>query len=276
MNQIFASLLVITSMLFLSSTSFAQKSEEVLFTVGNKKVTLQEFTTKFNDVRSKTTVNPPTKKQFLEDLVRFEVGAQEAEKRKMDKDPIVQDRLRQELYKALLEKELGQKVQTLPVSEKEMVEWYKKNPEIRLSHILIELKPAATAEQRAEALKRSNEILDEVKKSKRTFEDLVKIYSDDPLSKSTGGDVGWQSRDTIMPNMYEAAVTGKVGEVKGLLETQFGFHVIKVTGRRSYENANKRHIRLAVFNDKRKQVFDSYFDKLKKTYTIKTNPSLIE
>jgi len=56
----------------------------------------------------------------------------------------------------------------------------------------------------------------------------------------------------------------------------FGFHIIKVTGRRSYENANKRQIRLAVFDEKRKQAFDAYFDKLKKSYTIKTNPSLIE
>ncbi len=277
MNRFFTSFFVLVSFPFLTSTGFAQKkSDEVIAVVGNKKITLQDFNAKYNDVRAKAPINTPTKKQFLEELVRYEVGAQEAEKRNLEKDPIVQERLRQELYKALLEKELGQKVQTAQVSEKEMVEWYKKHPEVRFSHILVELKPAATAEQRAEALKRANEILDEVKKSKRGFEELVKIYSDDPLSKSTGGDVGWQGPMTIMPNVYEAVVNSKVGEVKGLVETQFGFHVIKVTGRRSYENANKRQIRLAVFEEKRKQIFDSYFDKLKKNYPIKTNPTLIE
>lgn len=260
----------------LTTQALAQKSEEVLATVGSKKITLQEFNSKYNDVRSKAAINAPTKKQFLEDLIRFEIGAQEAEKRNLEKDPIVQDRLRQELYKALLEKELGQDVQKIQVSEKEMVAWYKNNPEIRFSHILIELKPGATAEQKAEAMKRGNEIMGEVKKSKRPFEELVKIYTDDPLSKTTGGDVGWQSRETIVPTMYEAALSGKVGEVKGLIETQFGFHIVKITGRRSYENANKRQIRFAVFNEKRKQAFDSYFDKLKKSYSIKTNSSLIE
>jgi len=256
--------------------SLAQKTETVLATVGNKKITLQEFNTKYSDVRSKAPINFPTKKQFLEDLVRYEIGAQEAEKRKLENDPDVKERLRQELYKALLEKEIGQKVQNIQVTEKEMQEWYKKNPEVRLSHILVELKPAATAEQRAEALKRANEIFDDVKKSKRPFEELVKIYTDDPISKGTNGDAGWQSRVTLVPNMYEAALNAKVGDIKGLIETQFGFHIIKVTGRRSYENANKRQVRLAVFDEKRKVYFDEYFDKLKKQYPIKTSPNLIE
>jgi len=205
MNRIFASFFTLIFSLIFSAPGFAQKKgDEVLATIGNKKITLQDFNTKYNDVRTKAPINTPTKKQFLEDLVRYEVGAQEAEKKNLEKDPIVQDRLRQELYKALLEKELGQKVQAIQVSEKEMVDWYKKNPEVRFSHILVELKPGANAEQRAEALKRANEILDEVKKSKRSFEELVKIYSDDPLSKAASGDAGWQAPMTIMPNVYDA------------------------------------------------------------------------
>jgi len=275
MKRFFVSL-ISTSLLFFGLSAQAQKVEEVLATVGAKKITLQDFNAKYSEVRAKAPINTPTKKELLEDLIRYEVGAQEAEKKNLEKDPTVQERLRQELYKAYLEKELGQKVQSIQVSDKEMQDWYKGNPEVRLSHILIELKPGATAEQRAEALKRANEILDEVKKSKRSFEDLVKIYTDDPLTKTMGGDAGWQSRVTIMQNMYEAALNGKVGEIKGLVETQFGFHIIKITGRRSFENANKRQIRLAVYDLKRKQAFDQLFDKLKKQYTIKTNTSLIE
>ena len=262
--------------LVFSSLSCAQKGEEVVATVGTKKITLTEFNNRYNDMRSKVTINLPSKRQFLEDLVRYEVGAQEAEKRGIEKDPVVQDRLRQELYKAFLEKELGQKIQAIQVSEKEMQEWYKKNPEIRLSHILIELKPEASVEQKAEALKRANEILSDVNKSKRPFEELVKLYSDDPISKATGGDAGWQSRITIVPAMYEAALKAKVGDIKGLIETPLGFHIIKITGRRSYENASKRAIRLAVFDEKRKQYFDEYFEKLKKQYPIKVSNGLIE
>ncbi|GIL17202.1 MAG: peptidylprolyl isomerase [Oligoflexia bacterium] len=256
--------------------AFAQAAkDETIAIVGSKKITLEEFNKKYLEVKNQA-VNPPTKAQFLEDLVRYELGVQEAEKKALEKDPMVQDRMKQELYRALLEKELGQKVQKISVSDKEMEDYYKKNPEIRTSHILIELKPGATAVQRAEAQKRAKEIFEEVKKSKRSFEELVKLYSDDPLSKQAGGDVGWQNRTTLVPAYYDAVVNAKTGEIKGLVETPYGIHIVKVTGVRAFENANKRQLRAAVFDEKRKQVFNEYFDKLKRGYTIKTNPKLIE
>lgn len=263
-------------LLLSTSLSFAQtKGSEVVAIIGSKKITVDDFNKKFNEIKSQT-LNPPTKAQFLEDMVRYEVGLQEAAKRNMQNDPVVIDRIQQETYKALLEKDLGPRVQKIQVSDAEMKAWYKNNPEIRTSHILIEFKPGASAEQVAEARKRASEIFEEVKKSKRPFEELVKLYSDDPLSKQAGGDVGWQSRVTLVPAYYDAALGGKVGEVKGLIETPFGFHIIKITGRRSFEDANKRQVRAAVVDEKRKQAFNDYFEKLKKGYSIKTNPSVLK
>ena len=267
--------LIISALLLISATSYAQKAADVVAQVGKKSITVEDFNKKYNEVKSQT-VNPPTKADFLEDLIRYEVGLQEAEKRGLQKDPIVLERLDQEMYKALLEKELGPRIQKIQVSDKEMQTWYAKNPELRTSHILIEYKAGATPAQIAEAKKRAGEIYDEVKKSKRPFEELVKLYSDDALSKQAGGDIGWQSRVTLVPSYYDAASDMKVGEVRGLIESQFGFHVIKLTGRRSFENANKRQLRAAVYDEKRKQIFNEYFDKLKKSYTIKENTSAIK
>ncbi|NUN06903.1 MAG: peptidylprolyl isomerase [Bdellovibrio sp.] len=267
--------LIISALLLISATSYAQKATDVVAQVGKKSITVEDFNKKYNEVKSQT-VNPPTKADFLEDLIRYEVGLQEAEKRGLQKDPIVLERLDQEMYKALLEKELGPRIQKIQVSDKEMQTWYAKNPELRTSHILIEYKAGATPAQVAEARKRANEIYDEVKKSKRPFEELVKLYSDDALSKQAGGDIGWQSRVTLVPNYYEAASNMKVGEVRGLIESQFGFHVIKLTGRRSFENANKRQLRAAVYDEKRRQIFNEYFEKLKKSYSIKENASAIK
>lgn len=266
--------LIISILMLISASAYAQKSE-VVAQVGKKTITLEEFNKKYNEVKSQT-MNPPSKELFLEDLIRYEVGLQEAEKRGFQKDPIVLDRFNQEMYKAMLEKDLSARIQKIQVSDKEMEAWYKNNPELRTSHILIEFKPGATPAQIAEAKKRATEIFDEVKKSKRPFEELVKLYSDDALSKQAGGDIGWQSRVTLVPGYYEAAASMKVGEIKGLVESQFGFHIIKLTGRRSFENANKRQIRAAVFDDKRKQIFNEYFDKLKKQYSIKENKSAIK
>lgn len=258
-----------------SGLAHAQQSKEAVAVVGTKTITLEEFNKKYSEVRSQTQ-NPPTKEAFLEDLIRYEVGLQEAEKRKLQNDPAVQELMHQQLYKALLEKDLGDKIQKISVSEKEMQAYYKSNPEIRTAHILIEVKAGATPEQRAAAKKRASEIYSEVKGSKRPFEELVKLYTDDPLSKQTGGDVGWQSRMTLVPSYYNAVVKMKVGEISGLIETPFGYHIVKVTGRRAYENANKRQIRAAVFDQKRKELFDQYFARLEKGVKIQQNKKLIE
>lgn len=261
--------------IFVSMSALAQ-DKEVLATVGSKKITVEEFNKKYNEVKSQAYYSIPDKKTFLEDLVRYELGLQEAEKRNLEKDPIVQDRFKQEMYKVLLEKELGQKVNAIKISEKEMQDYYKQNPEIRSSHILIQYKVDSTPAQIAEAKKRASEIFEEVKKSQRPFEELVKLYSDDPLSKQAGGDVGWQSRVTVVPNYYNVILNMKIGEIKGLIETQYGFHIIKVTGRRTYENADKKQVKAAVFDEKRKDLFNKYFDELKKKYAIKTNPKLLQ
>jgi parvulin-like peptidyl-prolyl isomerase len=178
--------------------AFAQSAKDAaVATIGTHKITVEEFNRRYADAKEKA-INLPTKGEYLEALVRQEVGLQEAAKRGVEKNPKVQDMVKQALYAGFLELELGQKVQTTPVSDKEMQEYYKHNPEIRVSYILTELKPGATKEQRAEARGRAEKIYEEVKSSKRPFEELVRLYTDDSLTKSTGGDAGWQSRCTFI------------------------------------------------------------------------------
>jgi parvulin-like peptidyl-prolyl isomerase len=247
---------------------------QVVATIGSRTISLKEFNEKFNIV--KNAPNAPTAEMFLEDLVRFEVGYLEAEKKNMQNDPQVKERIRQAMYQGYLENEIGKKVQAIKVNEAEMKKFYKSYPEIRMSHILIEFKPDANEQEKAVARKRAQEIYDEVRKSKRPFEELVKLYTDDPLSKTTGGDVGWQTRVTLMPNVYDAAMKLRVGEMTGLVPTRWGFHIIKLTGLHSYQQANKRQIRAAVFDEKRKEIFDGLFDRLKRNYKIEVNKSLIK
>lgn len=243
----------------------ANAADDVVAKVGNKNITVSEFNARYEDVL-KQAINPPSKEVFLEDLIRYEVGVQEAEKRNMQNDAAVKERIRQEMYKGLVEKELGDKIKAIKVNESEMKDYYTKNPEIKTSHILIEFKPDATEAQKKAAKDRATEIYNEVRKSKRPFEELVALYTDDVLSKRSGGDVGWQSSVTLVPNYYQAALKLKVNEMTGLIETQYGYHIIKLTGRRSYQDANKRQIRAAVFDAKRKNLFDAYFVQLKKKY----------
>lgn len=258
----------------LANSASAQQNA-VVAQINNQSITLEEFNKKYNEVRA-LTVNPPTREQFLEDLIRYEIGLQEARKKKLTEDPAVRERLNQELYKALLEKELSDRVNKITVSDKEVEDYYTKNPEVRASHILIEIKPGASADQRKEARSRAEKVWSEVQKSRRPFEELVRLYSEDSITKPAGGDIGFQGRITLGPGIYDTLLKMKVGEVRGLIETQYGYHIVKLTGRRAFNDANKRQIRAAVFDEKRRQIFDAYFAALKKSYTVKTNRKALE
>lgn len=248
---------------------------QVVAKVGSSEITLKDFKTKYDDVK-RQTVNPPTPEVFLDDLIRFEMGVQEAEKRNLSTDPQVRERLRQELYKALIDKEISAQVGGMKVTEAEMREYYKSNPEVRSSQILIEVRADATPEQRQSALKRAQEIYKEVKASKRPFEELVKLYSDDTLSKAAGGDIGYQNRITIPPTYYDALLALKNNEISEPVATPFGYHIIKQTGRRAFQDANRRQIRAATIDTKRKALFDAYFKKLGSRYSVTKDEKLIK
>ncbi len=249
----------------------AVQANEILATVGQSKITLKDFNEKYELVKSQSVVAPPPKPLFLEDLIRYEIGLQEAKKKQIIKNPKVQDRINQELYKSLIELEIGKQVEALrdKITEQEMKNWYRKNPAVRTSHILIQFKPDANPKEKAAAKARAQEIYNEVKVSKRPFADLVKLYSDDTLSKKNGGDIGYQTIITLHPNYYNAARRLKPNQISPLVETTFGFHIIQFIKNQPYNEANKSQIHSAVFNEKRKEIFDRYFAQLKKNYPIK-------
>lgn len=266
------SILLLTAGLILSGNL----SANTLATVGSTKITLKEFNSKYSKVL-KEAVHPPTKEAYLEDMIRLEIGLQEARKNKMQDDPVVKDRYRQLLYAAMIEKAIGKRVEKIKITEKDLKRYYKGSPELRTSHILIQIPQGATAAQKAEAKERADKILKEVKSSKKSFSELVALYSDDQSTKRNGGDIGWQSRLTIVPQYYDAAMKMKKGTTSSrLVSTKFGYHIIRLVDRNPYERANKRHLRQVVFDQKRNEIFNEYFASLKKRYDIKVNKSLLK
>lgn len=261
--------------LFFLFVFVSQASAQVVFSVGTTKVTVEEFKKRLKDY--KDTNNPPSPDQLLEDWIRFEMGVQEATKEKLEGDPAVRERFRQVMYNSLLERALGKKIEGIQITESDMKSYYKSNPEIRLSEIFIEYPAKATPEQKDIAKKRTNEIYEEVEKAtknKRPFEDLVKLYSDDLATKDNGGDIGFQSKVTLV--FYDSVIKHRVGDIVGPIDSHQGFYIVKVTGKNPYEEADKRQIRAAVFDEKRAKLFGEYFDKLKKQYHIQVNKDALK
>ena len=107
----------------------------------------------------------------------------------------------------------------------------KKNASIRASHILIShnesnAKPPNINRTKDEAKKLANKLFRQIIRNKSKFESLAEEFSDGP-SKSLGGDLGFFTQNQIEPEFFRFAENNRIGKI-GLVETSFGFHVIKI------------------------------------------------
>ena len=94
---------------------------------------------------------------------------------------------------------------------------------------------APKRKERLEARKKAEGLLAEVRKDPAKFAELAKANSQDPGSAAQGGDLGWFGRGALVKPFEDAAFRLKVNEISGLVESEFGFHIIQLTGTRKLE-----------------------------------------
>lgn len=135
----------------------------------------------------------------------------------------------------VLQEEVGPKVS---VTDKDVSDFYAANQAsfaegeaVRASHILIAVPKNATAEQKAAAKTKAEGLLKQIKGG-ADFAALAKANSDDPGSAARGGDLGFFEKGQMVPSFDQAAFALKPGQISGLVESPFGYHIIKVTDRR--------------------------------------------
>jgi len=109
---------------------------------------------------------------------------------------------------------------------------YSRPATVRASHILIKTEGMTTDEQKAEARKKADTVLVEAKKPDNDFAALTKEHSEGP-SAPRGGDLGFFPREGAMVEPFAAAAFAlAVGGISDIVETQFGYHIIKVTAKK--------------------------------------------
>jgi peptidyl-prolyl cis-trans isomerase D len=133
--------------------------------------------------------------------------------------------------------------QNAAVSDDELKTVYQQNIQqyqvpnrVHAEHILLTTVGKPDAEV-AEVKKKVEGILAQAKKKGADFEELAKKYSEDPGSKTKGGDLGWIVQGQTVPEFEKTAFSLNKGEVSDLVHTQYGYHIIKVLDK---ENAHTK------------------------------------
>jgi peptidyl-prolyl cis-trans isomerase D len=104
---------------------------------------------------------------------------------------------------------------------------YKEKEQVRARHILIKVPDDASEEKKKELRAKAEEILKEAK-SGADFAELARKYSEDEGSKDKGGDLGFFGKGRMVPEFEKVAFSLNPGEISDIVETQYGFHIIKV------------------------------------------------
>lgn len=98
----------------------------------------------------------------------------------------------------------------------------------RASHILVAVKPSAPEAEKKAAAAKAQKIAAEVRKNPKSFAEIAKKESQDPGSAAQGGDLGFFGKGAMVKPFEDAAFAAKPGEIVGPVESDFGYHVIRV------------------------------------------------
>jgi peptidyl-prolyl cis-trans isomerase D len=105
---------------------------------------------------------------------------------------------------------------------------YGTQEERQASHILISADTAAGAEAKQQARAKADDLYKQLKQKPAAFADLAKQHSQDPGSAAKGGDLGYFGRGAMVKDFEDAVFKLKVGEISAPVESQYGFHIIRL------------------------------------------------
>ncbi len=148
------------------------------------------------------------------------------------------------------------------VNDAEIKKWYDDHPQLyrvpeerRASHILI----IFDGDDKAKAKAQAETVYKEVQKNPSRFAELAKQYSKDPGSAQKGGDLGFFSRGMMVKPFDDAVFSLKDGEISGIVESDFGHHIIKLTGIQSERVRPLSDVRAEIESELKRQAASRRF-----------------
>jgi peptidyl-prolyl cis-trans isomerase D len=149
----------------------------------------------------------------------------------------------------------------LAVPEDDLRKYYDENAsrytsaeERRASHILVKADKDAPAAERSKAKAKAEALLADVRKAPATFAELAKKNSDDPGSAERGGDLDYFGRGAMVKPFEDAVYSMKPGEIANLVESDFGYHIIRLDAVRGGDKKPFESVRASIEAEVKKQL----------------------
>lgn len=225
----------------------------------------------------------PNRDGFKKEYGQLKVLAERARNDKLDQSDkvrlgilIQRSGILSNAYKGDLEKNADKLV-----SDAEIEQYYNQHQgefeEVRARHILISTQPPPPApgakpdEQpkalsKEEARKKAEEVLAKARKGE-DFAALAKQYSDDPGSKDKGGEYTF-AKGQMVPEFETAAFALQPGQISDLVETQFGYHIIKLEERKGGAGPSDQKVRQQIIGKLKKDKIDAKIDEITKNSKV--------
>ena len=248
---------------------FAEEKDPVVAKVNGKEIRKSALYRYHQDnLKYARALKKVTLESSLNDLINREIGVKRAKDNKLDKEPHVVKKMEDILYHAQISKDLEKELLKIKVSDDEVKKFYKDNPEYRTAQILLRQRAVPSTDEVKKLKELEVEIYNEVTKSPDKFLEIAERFNQ-ANSATRGGDLGYQPRTRLTPEFYEAIKGKKVGTITKPFKTQFGRHIVKVLGVKTYDQIDKGMYKKIIYDIKRDKMIEDYFAKLKKKSSVK-------
>ena len=199
---------------------------------------------------------------------------------------IDRDEIKGKMRKDLALKKILRDREGIEVTDKEAKKYYENNAkefeqkeQVKARHILINMPKKGGEEAKKKAKKKAQKIAEEAKKEGTDFAKLAKEKSEGPSAKK-GGDLGYFSKNRMVPAFSDAAFNMKDGEISDPVETKFGYHIIKREGHKEARKKSFDEVKTQIVDKLEKKRFrralDGFVSDLKKKAEIEKMPDNIK